>query len=45
MDMGFTTGFTKLVDQKVILDDGKAHIPSGRIKAWNGWLKLQREDD
>ena len=32
-------------DQKVILDDGKAHIPSGRIKAWNGWLKLQREDD
>ena len=32
-------------DDSVIPEDGKPHIPSGRVSAWNGWLKLQKEDD
>jgi len=32
-------------EDSIVPEDGKPHLPSGRIAAWNGWLKLQRKDD
>mgnify|MGYP006148995571 FL=1 len=31
------------VEESIIPDDGKPHMPNGRIKAWNGWLKLNKK--
>jgi hypothetical protein len=28
----------------IIQEDGKPNIPDGRIKAWNGWIKLDLDE-
>jgi hypothetical protein len=32
-------------EDPIVPEDGKPHLPPGRIAAWNGWLKLQKKDD
>ena len=32
-------------DDPIVPEDGKPHMPNGRIKAWNGWLKLNKKNE
>ena len=32
-------------EDPIVPEDGKPHMPSGRIKAWNGWLKLNKKNE
>ena len=32
-------------EDSIVPEDGKPHMPNGRIKAWNGWLKLNKKNE